>query len=81
MLADWLRRATDQLAERAGSTIGGLLNISFGNTAELILALFVLSRAHTRASQRTADAHARLLSHADRQSSRRSPSPARNLRR
>jgi hypothetical protein len=31
--------ATDQPAERAGSTIGGLLNISFGNTAELILAL------------------------------------------
>ena len=36
MLADWLRRATDQLAERTGSTIGGLLNISFGNTAELL---------------------------------------------
>jgi hypothetical protein len=51
VLADWLRRATDQLAERAGSTIGGLLNISFGNTAELILALFVLSRAHTRIVQ------------------------------
>jgi len=28
-----------------------LLNISFGNTAELILALFVLSRAHTRIVQ------------------------------
>ena len=28
VLADWLRRATEQLAERAGSTIGGLLNIS-----------------------------------------------------
>jgi Ca2+:H+ antiporter len=51
VLADWLRRATDQLAERAGSTIGGLLNISFGNTAELILALFVLSRAHARIVQ------------------------------
>jgi Ca2+:H+ antiporter len=37
--------------ERAGSTIGGLLNISFGNTAELILALFVLSRAHARIVQ------------------------------
>ena len=31
VLADWLRRGTDQLAERVGSTIGGLLNISFGN--------------------------------------------------
>ena len=51
VLADWLRRATDQLAERAGSTIGGLLNISFGNTAELILALFVLSRVNTRIVQ------------------------------
>jgi calcium/proton exchanger cax len=51
VLADWLRRATEQLAERAGSTIGGLLNISFGNTAELILALFVLSRANARIVQ------------------------------
>src|SRR5215469_3300686 len=51
VLADWLRRATEQLAERAGSTIGGLLNISFGNTAELILALFVLSRTHPRIVQ------------------------------
>jgi Ca2+:H+ antiporter len=51
VLADWLRRATDQLAERAGSTIGGLLNIGFSNTAELILALFVLSRAHARIVQ------------------------------
>jgi Ca2+:H+ antiporter len=48
VLADWLRRATEQLADRAGSTIGGPLNISFGNTAELILALFVLSRAPGR---------------------------------
>jgi Ca2+/H+ antiporter len=44
VLADWIRRATEQLAERAGSAIGGLLNVSFGNTAELVLALFVLSR-------------------------------------
>ena len=51
VLADWLRRATEQLAERAGSSIGGLLNISFGNTAELVLALFVLSQAHVRIVQ------------------------------
>src|SRR6516162_11930973 len=50
-LANWLRRATEQLAERAGSTIGGLLNVSFGNTAELVLALFILSRAQTRVVQ------------------------------
>ncbi len=42
-LAEWIRRATEQLAHRAGPAIGGLLNVSFGNAAELILALFVLS--------------------------------------
>ena len=51
VLADWLRRATEQLAEHAGGTIGGLLNVSFGNTAELVLALFVLSRAQIRVVQ------------------------------
>jgi Ca2+:H+ antiporter len=51
VLADWLRRATEQLAERAGSAIGGLLNVTFGNTAELVLALFVLSRAESRVVQ------------------------------
>jgi Ca2+:H+ antiporter len=51
VLADWLRRATEQLADHAGSTIGGLLNVSFGNTAELVLALFVLSRGQIRVVQ------------------------------
>jgi Ca2+:H+ antiporter len=51
ILADWVRRATEQLAERAGSTIGGLLNVSFGNTAELVLALFVLTKAHPQVVQ------------------------------
>ncbi|MGI8432500.1 MAG: calcium/proton exchanger, partial [Chthoniobacterales bacterium] len=46
-LAEWIRRATEQLAHRAGSAIGGLLNVTFGNTAELILALFVLSTGNT----------------------------------
>ena len=41
-LADWLRKATEQVAERAGQTIGGLLNVTFGNLAELIIAIFVL---------------------------------------
>ncbi len=41
-LAEWIRRGTEQLAHRAGPAIGGLLNVTFGNTAELILALFVL---------------------------------------
>jgi Ca2+:H+ antiporter len=51
VLADWLRRATEQLADRAGSAVGGLINVSFGNTAELVLALFILSRAQTRVVQ------------------------------
>lgn len=42
-LAEWIRRATEHLARRAGPAIGGLLNVSFGNTAELVLALFVLA--------------------------------------
>lgn len=42
-LADRIRFATEQLAHRAGSAVGGLLNITFGNLAELIIALFVLS--------------------------------------
>jgi Ca2+:H+ antiporter len=41
-LGSWIRRATEQVAERAGPAIGGLLNVTFGNAAELILALFVL---------------------------------------
>ncbi|HMC56563.1 MAG TPA: hypothetical protein VKH19_15410, partial [Gemmatimonadaceae bacterium] len=41
-LAEWIRRATEQLAESVGSAIGGLLNVTFGNAAELIIALFVL---------------------------------------
>ena len=41
-LGAWIRRATEQVAERAGPAIGGLLNVTFGNAAEFILALFVL---------------------------------------
>ena len=45
-LAEWIRRGTDQLANRAGPAIGGLLNITFGSVAELTLALFVLAKGH-----------------------------------
>lgn len=45
-LAEWIRRATEQLAATVGSAIGGLLNVSFGNAAELIIALFVLNAGH-----------------------------------
>ncbi|MGG5823574.1 calcium/proton exchanger [Falsiroseomonas sp. HW251] len=42
VLADWVRRGTEQLAMHVGPSIGGLLNVSFGSMSELILALFVL---------------------------------------
>ncbi len=45
-LAEFIRRATENLARVAGSAIGGLLNITFGNIAELIIALFVLRAGH-----------------------------------
>jgi Ca2+:H+ antiporter len=51
VLADWVRRGTEQVARRAGATIGSLLNVTFGNTAELVLALFVLSHTQTRVVQ------------------------------
>ncbi|MBX6315037.1 MAG: calcium/proton exchanger [Isosphaeraceae bacterium] len=43
-LAGLLGEATDQLAHRLGPGIGGLLNATFGNAAELIIALFALFR-------------------------------------
>ena len=45
-LAEWVRRATEQLARVAGPAVGGLLNVTFGNAAELVLALFVLEAGH-----------------------------------
>lgn len=46
VLAEWMRRATEQIAMRAGPSLGGLLNVSFGSAAELILALFVIAGGH-----------------------------------
>ena len=43
-LAGLMGRSTEQLAHRLGPGIGGLLNATFGNAAELILALFALFR-------------------------------------
>ncbi len=51
ILAEWLRRATEQLAERAGPAIGGLVTVSFGSIAELVLALFVLAHGETAVVQ------------------------------
>jgi len=41
-LAGWMGRATEWMAEHLGSGIGGLLNATFGNAAELIIALMAL---------------------------------------
>jgi Ca2+:H+ antiporter len=37
-------RATEELAARSGPGIGGLLNVTFGNAPELIIALFALGK-------------------------------------
>jgi Ca2+:H+ antiporter len=41
-LAAIMGRATEQLAERLGEGVGGLLNATFGNAAELIIAIVAL---------------------------------------
>jgi len=46
-LAGWMGRATEQLAARSGAGVGGLLNATFGNAAELIIALVALRKGLT----------------------------------
>src|SRR5512134_1318368 len=41
-LAGLMGKATEHLAERVGEGIGGLLNATFGNAAELIIAIMAL---------------------------------------
>jgi Ca2+:H+ antiporter len=43
-LARLMGRATEQLAEKTGPTWGGLLNATFGNAAELIIAIIALTK-------------------------------------
>ena len=43
-LAGLMGRATENLAETLGAGIGGLLNATFGNAAEMIIALIALSK-------------------------------------
>jgi Ca2+:H+ antiporter len=43
-LAGLIGRGTEQLAVHAGQRIGGLLNASFGNVTELIIAIFLILR-------------------------------------
>ncbi len=43
-LAGWLGHATEELAHHTGEGIGGLLNATFGNAAELIIAIAALQK-------------------------------------
>jgi Ca2+:H+ antiporter len=43
-LAGWLGRATEQIAEKTTEGIGGLLNATFGNAAEMIIAIMAMQR-------------------------------------
>ena len=43
-LAGLMGKATEELAARMGPGIGGLLNATFGNAAELIITLFAIKR-------------------------------------
>lgn len=52
-LAEGIRAATEELAAHAGSAVGGLLNVTFGNMAELVLALFLLRSGKTAIVQAT----------------------------
>lgn len=50
-LAGIIGRATEQLSERAGPGIGGLLNATFGNASELIVAIVALRAGKTEIVQ------------------------------
>ena len=43
-LAGYMGKATEALADKLGPAAGGLLNASFGNAAELIIALMILAK-------------------------------------
>ena len=46
-LAGLMGRATENLSEALGPGIGGLLNATFGNAAELLIALMLLAKGPT----------------------------------
>src|SRR3954451_18360616 len=46
-VAGWIGRATEALAAHVGTGLGGLLNATFGNAAELIIAGLALSKGLT----------------------------------
>lgn len=50
-LAAILAYATEELADKAGSTVGGLLNATFGNAVELIVSIIALREGQIRIVQ------------------------------
>src|SRR5277367_5458794 len=50
-LAEAIRFATEQIAERSGAAFGGLLNVTLGNMPELILALVLVHSGITSVVQ------------------------------
>jgi Ca2+:H+ antiporter len=52
-LAGLIGEATDELARRAGPTLGGFLNATFGNAAELIIGFAALREGHLTLVQAT----------------------------
>ncbi len=50
-LANLIRHATDALASRVGPALGGFLNASFGNAAELIIGVAALRAGHRQLVQ------------------------------
>ncbi len=52
-LAGLIGQATEELAKRSGPTLGGFLNATFGNAAELIIAFVALREGHIELVQAT----------------------------
>ncbi|GMH03900.1 hypothetical protein Nepgr_005739 [Nepenthes gracilis] len=52
-LAERLGYATEQLAFYTGSTVGGLLNATFGNATEMIIAMYALKHGMIRVVQQS----------------------------
>jgi Ca2+:H+ antiporter len=50
-LAGWIANSTEEIAVVTGPTIGGLLNATFGNATELIIAIVALRAVWWRLSK------------------------------
>ncbi|MDQ7821726.1 MAG: calcium/proton exchanger [Candidatus Eremiobacteraeota bacterium] len=50
-LAGFMGRATEEIASKKGPTVGGLMNATFGNATELIIAFIALSRGYIEVVQ------------------------------